>query len=404
MAVSRNSIQAISDWLVEQGLMVNAVTDIAAGMCPQLVAAGLPLKRCVIAMRVLHPNYAAETITWARDEELSHDRVHIDVTESNPEYFNSPIRTAVENPEQPLRRRLVGPDAELDFKILEGFAAAGGTDYYVRVNRFRTFGPPGELQGMVSTWLSDSPEGFSDEDIAAIDHLAPRIAVVVKGAIAHQIARDALVTYLGADAGVRVLEGEIHRGDATTIRAVLLYADLRGFTALADAMPHEDVVAMLGDYFDALVAPVQERGGQVLKFMGDGLLATFDLADADPAARCADAIWAARRALDTVVALNRQRGAAGQPSTMMDIVLHMGDVMYGNVGSQSRLDFTVIGPAVNEAARIEALCGDLGTHLIVSEAVADAAAVTEKQGLKALGEHGLRGVLTPRRLFTLSDG
>ena len=145
MGVSRDSVQAISDWLVEHGLMVSAVPEIAKGLCPQLVAAGLPLKRCVIAMRVLHPNYAAETVTWARDEEVTHDRVQIDVTENNPDYFNSPIRRAVENPEQPLRRRLVGPDAELDFPILEGFAADGATDYYVRVIRFRTFGPPGEL-------------------------------------------------------------------------------------------------------------------------------------------------------------------------------------------------------------------------------------------------------------------
>jgi len=383
--------------------MVNAVPEIVTGLCPKLAAAGLPIKRCVVAMRVLHPNYAAETVTWARDQEIEHDRVDIDRSENNPDYFVSPIRVAVEDPDTPLRRKLTGPDAVLDFPILEGLAAGGGTDYYVRVIPFRTFGPPGELQGMVSTWLSDVPDGFSDDDIAAIDHLAPRLAVVVKGAIAHQIGRDALVTYLGADAGVRVLQGEIHRGDARTIRAVLLYADLRGFTALADRLPREDLVAMLGDYFDALVAPVQDRGGQVLKFMGDGLLATFDLAGADPSARCSDALTAAQEALDRVVAINAERVPAGKAATEMDVVLHMGDVMYGNVRSESRLDFTVIGPAVNEAARIEALCGDLGTHLIVSEAVADALAGPKKDRLQPLRAHSLRGVPAPRRLYTLAE-
>ncbi len=401
MDSAADSLQAISDWLVEQGLMENDVPQLVAGLCPRLVAAGLPVKRCVVAMRVLHPNYAAETVTWTPDAGVAHDRVHVNMTENNPDYFVSPIRVAVENPESPLRRRLTGPDAELDFPMLKGLAEAGGTDYYVRVVAFQTFGPPGELQGMVTTWTSDAPDGFSDDDIAAIDHLARRLAVVVKGAIAHQIGRDALVTYLGADAGVRVLEGEIHRGDARTIRAVLLYADLRGFTALADRLPREDLVAMLGDYFDALVAPVQARGGQVLKFMGDGLLATFDLAGAEPSARCSDALAAAQEALERVVAINAERVPAGKAATEMDVVLHMGDVMYGNVGSESRLDFTVIGPAVNEAARIEALCGTLETHLVVSEAVADALSEVERDRLHSLGAHALRGVPSPRRLYTV---
>jgi len=402
MGVSAEDQHAIGDWLVEQALTVNSVPEIVAGLCPRLIDAGLPIMRCVIAMRVLHPNYSAETFAWTRDGGIEHDRVEPERAENNPVYFRSPIRAAVENPGEPLRRKLTGPDAVLDFPILEELAAAGGTDYYIRITPFRTFGPPEQVQGMVTTWLSDAPAGFSDDDIVAIEHLTQRLAVVVKGAIVHQIARDALVTYLGADAGLRVLDGEIHRGDATTIRAVLLYADLRGFTALADRLPREDLIAMLGVYFDALVAPVQERGGQVLKFMGDGLLATFDLAGADPAACCANAIAAARTALDAVVEFNTEREAAGLANTQMDVVLHMGDVMYGNVGSQSRLDFTVIGPAVNEAARIEALCGTLGAYLVVSEAVADTLDPAERSRLEPLGAHALRGVPEPRQLYTLA--
>jgi len=404
MGISAEDQHVISDWLVEQALMVNTVPEIVAGLGPRLIEAGLPVVRCVIAMRVLHPNYAAETFVWTPDGGIEHDRVEPERAENNPVYFRSPIRAAVESPGEPLRRKLTGPDAVLDFPILEDLAAAGGTDYYIRITPFRTFGPPEEVQGMVTTWLSDAPDGFSDDDIAAIEHLTQRLAVVVKGAIVHQIARDALVTYLGADAGLRVLDGEIHRGDATTIRAVLLYADLRGFTALADRLPREDLIAMLGVYFDALVAPVQERGGQVLKFMGDGLLATFDLAGADTASCCANAIAAARTALDTVVEINTEREAAGLANTQMDVVLHMGDVMYGNVGSESRLDFTVIGPAVNEAARIEALCGPLGTYLVVSEAVADTLDPADRDRLESLGAHALRGVPEPRRLYTLAKG
>jgi len=402
MGLSAESLQSISDWLVEQGLTQNSVPEMVAGLGPRLVDAGLPVARCVIAMRVLHPNYAAETVTWTRDGGIEHDRFDVETADNSPEFQRSPIRAAVQNPNEPLRRKLTGPDARLDFPVLERLAEAGGTDYYIRVVAFRTFGPPEETQGMVSSWMTDAPDGFSDDDLVAIDHLLPRLAVAVKGAIAHQIARDAMVTYLGADAGLRVLEGAIHHGDARTIRAVLLYADLRGFTALADRMAREEVVDMLGVYFDALVVPVQERGGQVLKFMGDGLLATFDLAGADPAVRCADAIEAADRALEAVASANRERNAAGLAATEMDLVLHMGDVMYGNVGSQSRLDFTVIGPAVNEAARIEALCGTLDTNLIVSEAVASALVGPKKDGLQSLGAHVLRGVPEPRRLYTLA--
>ena len=171
-----------------------------------------------------------------------------------------------------------------------------------------------------------------------------------------------LETYLGRDAGHRVLRGEIARGSAESIRAVIWFADLRGFTKLTDTLPREQVTATLDDYLEAMAAPVQARGGQVLKFMGDGLLATFDLTGHDEAAVCAEALAAASELRASFPSFNEARAVEGKPVMDFGLALHLGEVLYGNIGASDRLDFTVIGPAVNEASRIQALCPTPGAQ------------------------------------------
>ena len=226
--------------------------------------------------------------------------------------------------------------------------------------------------GAVVTLATDRPGGFSDEDVAAVVELMPSFGGAVRIGINLSAIRTALDTYLGRDVGRRILSGEIRRGSVETISAAIVFGDLRGFTALSDEIPREQLIAMLDDYLGCLVIPIEARGGQVLKFLGDGLLATFALGDSDPSLLCEDALDAAVEALARIEKVNEQRAAAGLPVTTLDVALHLGDVLYGNVGSDRRLDFTVIGPAVNEASRLEALCSPHDVKLIASRRFVDA--------------------------------
>jgi adenylate cyclase len=211
-----------------------------------------------------------------------------------------------------------------------------------------------------------------------------------------------LEAYLGTDPAARVLAGTVRRGEVLDVEAVLFYADLRSFTPLADTLPGRDLLALLDGCFDCMARPLTRLGGEILKFMGDGMLAIFRTDDRRRAETCTAALAAASEALDLMDLLAARRREAGQATPGLDIALHVGTVQYGNVGTDTRLDFTVIGPAVNEAARIEALCGPLGRPLLVSQAFA-AAASASRQHLVSLGRHQLRGVREETELFTLAD-
>src|SRR5438046_7418124 len=206
----------------------------------------------------------------------------------------------------------------------------------------------------------------------------------------HTIASGLLEAYLGGDAGRRVHAGAVERGSVESIRAVLWYADIRGFTTIADATPGLIVIELINAIFETLTASLRPRGAQVLKFLGDGMLATFPFEDAVREETCRLALAAAAEAMREVDRLNAARRAAGKPTAAVDQALHLGEVLYSNVGAVDRLDFTVIGPAVNEAARIEALCEPLGRHVLVSAELA--AAVGDDSRLEPLGHHALRGV------------
>jgi len=218
----------------------------------------------------------------------------------------------------------------------------------------------------------------------------------------HTIARNLLEVYLGADAGRRVHEGAIDRGSVESVRAVLWYADIRGFTPIADAAPGPVLIELLDAVFETLTAALRPRQGQVLKFLGDGMLAIFPCEDVTDAETCRRALDAAAEAMAALDALNVARHGAGQPVATVDLALHLGDVLYGNVGAVDRLDFTVIGPAVNEVARIEALCEPLGRSMLVSAAFA--AALGDPARLTSLGHHDLRGVREPREIYGVVAG
>ena len=251
-----------------------------------------------------------------------------------------------------------------------------------------------------SSWSTDAPSGFADGQVEALTgRLVPALALAVKCASLARIAGTLVETYLGRDAGRRVLSGRIARAVADRIGAVLWFSDLRGFTRITDTAPPEQVIPLLNDYAEAVISAVHEAGGDVLKLIGDGALAIFK-AD-DPARACRSALAAEARMRERVAALNARRAAAGLPVTGVYLGLHVGEVFYGNIGSAERLDFTVIGPAVNEASRIAAMCRSVERDVLLSSAFAAAAREEDRMTFVSVGRYALRGVARAQELFTL---
>jgi adenylate cyclase len=269
------------------------------------------------------------------------------------------------------------------------------------VHRFGVDGAIGEMDCTYSSWATDRPGGFAAADLAALEFLVPCLAVALKGASVAGIAESLVETYLGRDAGHRVLRGNIERGVADKIGAVLWFSDLQGFTRITEIAPPAQIIPLLNDYADAIVTALQDQGGEVLKFIGDGILAIFDIFNAAlPSDACACALDAALDANRRVAALNQRRKAAGLPVTRFYLGLHVGEVFYGNIGSTERLDFTVVGPAVNETSRIAAMCRSLDQDVLLSSAFAEAAGEARER-LVSVGRYALRGVHRPQELYTI---
>ncbi len=395
-------------WATRQGLLGAAADVLLDGLCRRLVEAGVPLTRAFIGMRTLHPQWGGYGYTWRRDL----DGVEPAQFERGGEYeesvANSPfghlIRQfeTIDQEAEPwlhLRRRLAGPLARFDFPNLEGHAAAGATDYFAEVVRFGADANPSRGTGMGYSFTTDRPGGFRDNDLLLLRAVLPAVSLAMMAHAGHTIAAGLLGAYLGGDAGRRVHAGAVARGSVESIRAVLWYADIRGFTAIADGTPGLVVIEMLDEIFETLTAPLRRRGGQVLKFLGDGMLAIFPCADAMQDQTCRRALDAASEAMQAIDRLNAARREAGKPAAAVDLALHIGEVLYGNVGAVDRLDFTVIGPAVNEAARIETLCEPLGAKVLVSAEFAGA--TTGGGRLRPLGRHQLRGVREAREVYAL---
>jgi adenylate cyclase len=298
-----------------------------------------------------------------------------------------------------MRRRLeAGPD-QRNFPILEEFFAQGATDYFAQLFTFGENGDPSQGTGVVYSFASDRRGGFDDNDTALLRATLPGLSLAMKAHAGHVIASALLQTYLGEQTGRRVHAGAIERGSVESLHAVLWFADIRGFTPTSDASPGPVVIELLNSVFEVIAATLRSRGGEVLKFLGDGDLATLSFKEADRARTCQNALDAAAETMRSLEMLNATRAASGVPTVTVDIALHIGEVLCGNVGATDRLDFTVIGPAVNEVTRIEALCEPLHSTVLVS---AEFAAALGNAGdrLVSLGRHRLRGIREAKEIFT----
>lgn len=400
-ALSRAELR---EWIVAQGLAGTKSESIFEGFSQRLVAAGLPINRAYSAMRILHPLYSGFGLIWRRGEAgVKEERYGASPVRSEA-WLKSPLKVIIEDGVPELRRRITGPEAGLEFPVLEDFRKQGATDYFAIACSFGTDGHYRDTTGIVFSWTTDRPSGFSDAEIAFLRETAPPIALTMRVSANRRLADGLASAYLGKDAGRRVLNGDIRRGQANTISAVLLYGDLRGFTRLADAVPKDELIAMLDDYLECMALPVEAHGGQVLKFMGDGMLGTFEVKQGEGAKErgeeCVAALNAALEAQGRVEALNRERVAAAKPIMTLDLALHLGEVLYGNVGSPTRLDFTVVGPAVNEVSRLEAMCQALDRGLIISRTFKDAMPANAPE-LLPLGRYGIRSVRDAVELYTV---
>lgn len=414
----RVAIEPVREWLMEQSLLAPPLEQLIPRLADRARAAGLPVDRLHMATNLLHPQFRSISFTWRARQSLVAEAHRPDAS-SAQNWMLSPFKPMIDEAERQLRaindpqarREATVPPLRLHlergeglgrYPVLDEIVAEGGTDYVACIIAFGTDGTinPDDIYGVAVSWSTFRPGGFTDADLAAIGSLRVPLAAAVRSGLDIAVSRAILSAYLGADAGARVLAGDIFRGQVQTLRAAILYGDLRGFTAVTDRLPGAEVVTLLDRLFEAMAGPVLARGGQVMKFMGDAILATFALEDEAEAPVCAAALDAAIEAQAAVQVVNRQHLAAGRPAMPLDQALHLGTVMYGNVGTKARLDFTVIGPAVNEAARMESLCQRLDVPITVSQSFADAAATPER--FRPLGRQTLRGVGAPLQIFTVA--
>jgi adenylate cyclase len=382
--------QAVIRWLLHEGRLNPRTREFGAEMCERMLAAGFPIFRSFCGVDTLHPLIKGTAYVWRRDAPGA-KRLLASYAQSESEEFRLSPPRHVQTTGEPLRRRLEDPACPMDFAVLHEFRSAGGTDYVALPMR----GSAGTTSSI--TFLCDRPGGFDDGDIAGMTEIAEVLAVIVELQAARRTAKTLLDTYVGRRTGGRVLSGAINRGAVENIEAVILYADLRGFTALSEALDRDTVLALLNDWFEILTKAVSAEGGEVLKFIGDGLLAIFPVEAATMRERAKAALVATRAALAAIDNRNREREAAGAPVMRFALALHLGEVAYGNIGAPDRLDFTVIGAAVNHASRLERLGAELDRQLVMSAAFA--AEIGE--GLVSLGRHQLRGVREPQEVFGL---
>ncbi|WP_425405397.1 adenylate/guanylate cyclase domain-containing protein [Hwanghaeella sp.] len=387
-------IEPVVDWLLTDGRKCQDLESIASGLAGALVATGAPIMRMVMTFRTLHPQFAAERVLWERGEGMiSHRRSDHGIWNTDA-YKGSPIEIIVKTGE-PFHRKLKHLDKDRDHPVLFELAASGVTDYYGLAIPF-TF-------HRQSTFLvnTDIPDGFTETDIAKFNRIVLHLAPIVEVLVTHNIAVGLLDTYLGPRTGKKVFAGLIKRGDGEEIDAALWFSDLREFTRLTESLPPADVLDLLNAYFEHVHTAVTVYGGEILRFIGDAMLIVFPV-DEDKeieAARrdaCRAALDAAVDAFSSLAVLNRLREREGKPAIRFGVGLHFGHVIYGNVGAPGRLDFTVMGPAVNRTARLESLTKDLEIPLLLSQEMGLIAAVP----VTPRGEHMLKGVAVPQSVVS----
>lgn len=378
----------VIEWLLHKGRRLPSREAVVGELCERVRSAGMPIERVAFFFPALHPQYFGVALYWDGEKVTTQPGTH-DFLQTD-EYRDS-IAARITAGERALRRRLELGGDQLDFPVLRDLHQEGFTDYVIAEVVFSD-----DTRNSVSL-ATRRPGGFTDRDIEELERLLHPFALVMENFSGRDLTRTLLDTYLGRISGQRVLQGQIKRGDGQSIDAVIWFSDLRESTPLSSALGEQRFLDLLNDYFEATAGAILANGGEVLRFIGDASLAVFPTAAAGVREACERAVRAARQARIQVVAVNARRVSAGLPAFACGIGLHLGRVHYGNIGTPERLEFSVIGAAANEAARIEALCKETGQDVVISGSMA-----AELGGsCCSLGKFALRGVAEPVEVFAL---
>lgn len=392
---------ALSDWILREAGYCSSREELVRLLGRKLVENGVAVFRLSITIWSLHPEIAGMNYQWSRDSdevkiaEPSHD-VYTD-----ERYLNSPMRLVTQGLGG-VRQPLTGKNSEFEFPIMEELKALGATDYVAMPLRFSD----GQYHPM--TLASDHQRGFTTENLGLIFECMGVLSRYFEVLTLRANTVALLDTYLGKRTGQKVLQGDIHRGQGENIQAVILFSDLRSSSRMAEELPRTQYLELLNRYFETVLGPIKDNGGEVLKFIGDAVLAIFPLSEdaKDRACKAGKALTAARQAIAIRNKLAEPAMKDDLPSFDLGIGLHIGEVTYGNVGGQDRLDFTVIGPAVNLASRIESLCKTTGNRILMSSdfkaALADEEPSAIPQPLRPIGEHQFDGISSSHTVYALS--
>jgi adenylate cyclase len=389
--MDRAKFQSLMDWLVDGARSTAEPKAMMAECCERTIAAGIPLWRVGVFIRTLHPDFLGMNFVWKPGAEVEVGTADFDFLESE-RFIASPLKIVFEQGIE-VRGHTEDPQARR-FPIIEDLRAEGITDYVALPLLFM------DRSINASSWTTKHPGGFTDEHLSALRTLMPALARYCEIIQSQRIASMLLDTYVGNRAGARILAGQIRRGHAESMHAAIWLSDLRGFTALSDRLPAETVVEILNQYFDCQVTAIRNHGGEVLKYMGDGLLAVFPIDEyvGDSPQVCSRVLEAARESRASVAALHYPNGETIE-KFRFGLALHLGRILYGNIGGGNRLDFTCIGPAVNLAARLEKIASRLHRTIVASEGFAGICS----GGWRDLGEFPIAGFSRAERVYGLAD-
>jgi adenylate cyclase len=379
-------------WLHAEGRHIDEPQALLHAFAERAIAAGLPLARITLHIGTLHPLVLGHSYTWMESAPVGEEIGWEHGTQRKDVYLKSPLKIVFEE-RRAVRRRLDVPAPQIDFPVLEDIKAKGMTDYLIMPAPAVAGARPNAV-----SFATRRPGGFTEDEVAAMGALLPTLSLVLDLQSRVRTARTLLDTYVGRAAGRRVLDGTIQRGSGERIDAIILFCDMRESTALSERLPSDEMIGLLNDFFGHAVGPVHGNGGEVLKFIGDGFLAIFRTGEGGEADCSCRAVAAARGAMRALAEWNDRRAADGQERIGYGMALHAGPVMFGNIGAPDRLDFTVIGPAVNLAARLEHLTKDVGEPLVMSADFARICPLPKR----ALGRHALRGLEEAQEVFTLA--
>jgi adenylate cyclase len=391
----------LMNWLVKQGLAGLPENDLIRGFCERCRAGGLDISRASVFIDTLHPIFEGRGFRWNDTETNESDMFEYRSTsegEAAQNWRRSIFYHMLESSLDELKIDFADR-ASLDFSLIDELAAKGHRHLVAFVHRFGEAGTLGQMDCVYSYWVTRRDEGFGEQSLAALRDLVPLLGLAIKSAAQVDIARTLGRVYLGRDASEQVLRGRMSRGVTERIKAVLWFSDLRGSTAISERIGPDEIIPFLNDYAQASIDAIHDAGGEVLKLIGDGVLAMFTHDNMAVAKHAA--LRAERRFRHNMNSLNARRSGEGRPTTSAYVGLHVGEVFYGNIGSEDRLDFTVVGPAVNEVSRIASMCGSVDREFLTSSDFWSGLNATGRGYLVSTGRFALRGIGRAQELYTL---